>query len=69
METVLDVLQQQRQLFDARRILANSRYQYMIDVLRLEEAAGSLQPSSLMTFSNQQPHQQPTTGGGKHQKK
>lgn len=53
METVLDVLQQQRQLFDARRILADSRYQYMTNVLRLEEAAGTLQPSSLISFSNQ----------------
>jgi outer membrane protein len=44
---IVDVLQAQRGAFAARRDLANARYDYILDVLRLHEAAGSLARGNL----------------------
>lgn len=44
----LDVLQAQQQLFDARRSLAQARYNYLLNVLRLRLAAGVLQMQDLV---------------------
>jgi len=43
----LDVLQAQQQVFDARRNLAQARYNYLLSVLRLRLAAGVLQMQDL----------------------
>ncbi len=45
--TTVDVLQAQRNLFRARRDLAQARYDYVINLLRLEQAAGSLDEEGL----------------------
>ena len=47
----LDVLQAQQQLFDARRNLAQARYNYLLSQLRLRLAAGVLQLSDLVDMS------------------
>ncbi|RMD79186.1 MAG: type I secretion protein TolC, partial [Gammaproteobacteria bacterium] len=45
--TTVDVLQAQRNLFRARRDLADARYDYVINLLRLQQAAGSLDEAGL----------------------
>ena len=45
--TSVDVLDAQRDLFGARRDLAQSRYDYILDVLRLKSAAGTLAEEDL----------------------
>jgi outer membrane protein len=45
--TAVDVLDAQRLLFQARRDLARSRYDYILETLRLKQAAGSLSPIDL----------------------
>ncbi len=45
--TAVDVLDAQRLLFQARRDLARSRYDYILETLRLKQAAGSLNPVDL----------------------
>ncbi len=45
---VVDVLQAQRNAFAARRDFANARYDYILDLLRLHKAAGSLARGSLL---------------------
>ena len=45
--TSVDVLDSQRELFGAKRALAKSRYQYILNTLRLKQAAGTLQPVDL----------------------
>ncbi len=45
--TSVDVLDARRNLFNARTNLARSRYDYIIDMLRLKRAAGSLSGSDL----------------------
>ncbi len=45
--TSVDVLDSQRVLFGAKRALAKSRYQYILNTLRLKQAAGTLQPVDL----------------------
>jgi outer membrane protein len=44
---IVDVLQSQRGAFAARRDLANARYDYILDLLRLHQAAGSLARGNL----------------------
>jgi len=44
---IVDVLQAQRGAFSARRDLANARYDYILDLLRLHQAAGSLARGNL----------------------
>lgn len=47
----LDVLQAQQQVFDARRNLAQARYNYLLSQLRLRNSAGVLQLSDLVDMA------------------
>ena len=49
--TSVDVLDAQRELFRARRDLAEARYGYILDVLRLKRAAGILSEDDLRLIS------------------
>ena len=49
--TSVDVLDAQRELFRARRDLAEARYGYILDVLRLKRAAGILSEDDLRQIS------------------
>lgn len=51
METVLNLLQQQNQLYDAERNYATNRYLYILNIIRLEEAAGILKPITLVELN------------------
>lgn len=50
--TTVDVLVARRNLFSAQRDYAQSRYNYLLDTLRLQQAAGSLTVSHLNTISD-----------------
>lgn len=50
--TTVDVLVARRNLFSAQRDYSQSRYNYLLDTLRLQEAAGSLTSSNLKTISD-----------------
>ena len=45
--TTVDVLQSRRQLFEARRDFANSRYTYLVNALLLKQAAGILREADI----------------------
>ncbi|MFZ5723719.1 MAG: TolC family outer membrane protein [Pseudomonadota bacterium] len=45
---IVDVLQAQRNAFAARRDLANARYDYILDLLRLHQATGALSRDALV---------------------
>lgn len=45
--TTVDVLQSRRQLFEAQRDFANSRYTYLVNALRLKLAAGILREADI----------------------
>lgn len=45
--TSVDVLDSQRELFRAKRALSKSRYEYILNTLRLKQSAGTLQPDDL----------------------
>ena len=49
--TSVDVLNAQRDLFRARRDLSEARYRYVLDVLRLKRAAGTLSEDDLRLVS------------------
>ena len=49
--TSVDVLDAQRDLFRARRDLSEARYRYILDVLRLKRAAGTLSEDDLRLVS------------------
>ena len=49
--TLVDVLNSQRDLFRARRDLAQSRYDYILNTLTLFQAAGTLQPTDVETVN------------------
>ena len=49
--TSVDVLDAQRELFRARRDLAEARYSYILDMLRLKRAAGTLSENDLRQIS------------------
>ena len=49
--TSVDVLDAQRELFRARRDLSEARYGYVLDVLRLKRAAGTLSEEDLRQIS------------------
>ena len=49
--TSVDVLDAQRELFRARRDLSEARYRYVLDVLRLKRAAGTLSEQDLKLVS------------------
>ncbi len=50
--TTVDVLLARRNLFSAQRDYAQSRYDYILDTLRLKQASGSLTADSLQAISN-----------------
>ena len=47
----MDVLDAQRDLFRARRDLSEARYSYILNVLRLKRAAGTLSEEDLRLVS------------------
>ncbi len=49
----VDLLDAQKRLFQAQRDYANSRYEYIISMLRLKASVGSLSPDDLMNISSQ----------------
>ncbi len=49
--TGLDVVNAQRQLLQAQRDYARSRYDYILDTLRLKRAAGTLAPADLVKIN------------------
>jgi len=50
--TIVDVLNAQRDVFRAKRDYAQARYDYILNTLRLKQAAGTLQPEDLK-YANQ----------------
>ncbi|MDT8382834.1 MAG: TolC family outer membrane protein [Gammaproteobacteria bacterium] len=50
--TTVDVLVARRNLFSAQRDYSQSRYNYLLDTLRLQQAAGSLTTQNLKTVSD-----------------
>ena len=50
--TTVDVLAARRTLFEAQRDYARSRYDYLINIVRLESAAGGLVQDDLATINN-----------------
>lgn len=44
---IVDVLQSQRTLYNSRRDYANARYDYVLNMLRLKEQAGTLSPQDI----------------------
>lgn len=49
---VVDVLNAQNTLFSAQRDFANSRYDYIINMMRLQEQAGLLSPQDIMKLDS-----------------
>ena len=49
--TTVDVLDARRRLFEAQRDYARSRYDYLINIVRLKSAAGALVPQDLGTIN------------------
>lgn len=49
---IVDLLQAQRNAFAARRDLANARYDYIIDLLQLHRAAGSLSREAIVAHNH-----------------
>lgn len=49
---IVDVLQTQRLFFSAQRDYANSRYDYVLDMLRLKQIAGTLSPQDIVDLNN-----------------
>ncbi|MBT6275123.1 MAG: TolC family protein, partial [Chromatiales bacterium] len=45
--TSVDVLNAQRELFGASRDFSRARYEYILDILRLRQASGTLDPDDL----------------------
>lgn len=63
---VVDVLNAQNTLFSAERDYANSRYDYIINMLRLKEQAGLLSPEDVIRLeSNLEPAPPPTATAAK----
>ncbi len=63
---VVDVLNAQNTLFSAERDYANSRYDYILNLLRLKEQAGLLSPEDVIRLdSNLQPPPPPTATASK----
>lgn len=50
--TAVDVVDAERVLFQAKRDYARSRYDYILEILRLKEATGSLSPEDLATANS-----------------
>jgi len=49
--TAVDVVLSQRSLLEARRDYARARYEYLLDTLRLKQAAGTLSPDDLQAIN------------------
>lgn len=49
---IVDVLQTQRTFFSAQRDYANARYDYVLDMLRLKQVAGTLNPQDINDLNN-----------------
>jgi len=49
---IVDVLQAQQRLFSSQFDYADSRYNYVLDLLRLKQASGSLEESDLLQLNN-----------------
>jgi outer membrane protein len=49
--TTVDVLLARQRLFEAQRDYARSRYDYLINIVRLRSAAGTLAPQDLGTIN------------------
>ncbi len=49
--TIVDVLQSTRNLFEARRNLSNARYNYIVTMLQLKQAAGNLSEQDLLAIN------------------
>ncbi len=47
----MDVLDADREVFRARRDLSAARYEYILDILRLKQAAGTLSEEDLAGVS------------------
>ena len=63
---VVDVLNAQNTLFAAQRDYANSRYDYIVNLLRLKEQAGLLSPEDINNLDSYLvPPTPPTTSGSK----
>ncbi len=61
---VVDVLNAQNTLFSAQRDYANSRYDYVLSMLRLKETAGLLSPEDIIDLdSYMEPPAPPTASG------
>ena len=50
--TTVDVLDARRRLFEAQRDYARSRYDYLINLVRLKSAAGVLAPADLESINS-----------------
>ena len=50
--TAVDVLNAQRDRFEARRDHLQARYDYILEVLRLKQAAGTLNEDDLVEINN-----------------
>ncbi|MEO1955091.1 MAG: TolC family protein, partial [Gammaproteobacteria bacterium] len=48
----VDLLDAQKRLFSAQADYANSRYEYVIAMLRLKASVGSLNPGDLISISD-----------------
>ena len=58
---MVDVLNAQNTLFSAERDYANSRYDYILNMLRLKEQAGLLSPQDVVRLdTNLEPAPPPT---------
>ena len=63
---IVDVLNAQNKVFGAQRDYANSRYDYIINSLRLKEVAGTLSPEDIATLEGfLLPPPAPTASGSK----
>lgn len=49
---IVDLLQVQRTFFSTQRDYANSRYDYVLDMLRLKQQAGTLSPQDIYTLND-----------------
>ncbi len=61
---VVDVLNAQNTLFAAQRDYANSRYDYIINMMRLKEQAGLLSPADVISLDNYLKLPPPPTAAG-----
>ena len=49
--TIMDVLQAQQSLYSAQQSYFNARYSYILDMLKLKQAAGTLSPADLVQLN------------------